>query len=271
MSNPLNTDTVIWQNVTDHIAQVTLNRPDVRNAVDLDMIAGIEAAVARCNENQQIKVLIMTGEGKAFCSGGNVKDMHTRSDLFEGSAYQISQNYKKHIQRIPLALDQLEVPLIAAVNGPAYGAGCDLAMMADLRVAVEGASFAESFIKLGIIPGDGGAWFLPRVIGYPRAAELLFTGKPITAVHALEWGMVNRVVDAEELLSCAQALAEDIACNPAHSVRMTKQLLKESERASLSSLLASSRALQAIAHHTDDHQEAVTAFLERRSPSFTGN
>lgn len=265
------TKTVIFERLESDIAVLTLNRPDVRNAIDLDMIESIERYALECNKDRNLKVLIITGAGKAFCSGGNVKDMHTKSDLFAGSAYAISQNYHEHIQRIPLAMQSLKMPVIGAINGAAYGAGCDLAMMCDLRVAAESATFAESFIKLGLIPGDGGAWFLPRVLSYPRAAELLFTGKPISAQQAYDWGMVNQIAPDDQLREKALALAESIAAHPVHSIRMSKQLLQESEQATLPSLLRTSAALQAIAHKTHDHEEAVAAFIERRDPQFTGN
>lgn len=252
------------------IALLTLNRPEVLNAIDEDIIDGIEMAVEKINTEENIKVLVITGAGSAFCSGGNVKDMKEKGGIFAGSAQELRKNYQKHIQRIPMAFSKLQVPSIAAVNGAAYGAGCDLSLMCDMRIAAESAVFAESFIKLGLIPGDGGAWLLPRVIGPARAAEMTYTGKPVNAEKALSWGMVNKVVEPELVVEEALRLARQIAANPSHAIRMSKQLLKESEKADLSTLLQLSASFQALAHHTFDHDEAVNAFLEKRDPQFQG-
>lgn len=262
---------LVFELVEKDIAVITLNRPSVRNAINEDIIEGIEQTVQKVNSEDQIKVLVVTGKGAAFCSGGNVKDMKAKESIFAGSPNELRRNYQRHIQRIPTALNQLKVPAIAAVNGAAYGAGCDLSMMCDIRIACETAVFAESFIKLGLIPGDGGAWFLPRVVGYGRAAEMLFTGQPVSAHKAAQWGMVNKVVEEDQLMDEALHLARRIAQNPATAIRMSKLLLKESERASLESLLELSASLQALAHQTQDHQEAVDAFLEKREPKFTGD
>jgi enoyl-CoA hydratase/carnithine racemase len=259
-----------FQQVEKDIAVITLNRPKVKNAINEEIIEGIEQTVEKVNSEDNIKVLVITGEGSAFCSGGNVKDMKAKESIFAGSANELRRNYQRHIQRIPKALNELRVPSIAAVNGAAYGAGCDLAMMCDIRIAGETAVFAESFIKLGLIPGDGGAWFLPRVVGYGRAAEMLFTGQPVSAHKAAQWGMVNKVVEDDQLLSEAISMARRIAQNPVHAIRMSKLLLKESERASLNSMLELSASLQALAHQTEDHHEAVDAFLENRDPEFKG-
>ncbi|PIE41257.1 MAG: enoyl-CoA hydratase [Gammaproteobacteria bacterium] len=263
-------ESLVFELVDNEIAIVTINRPDVRNAINEDIIEGIEQTVRKINADDRIKVLIITGKGKAFCSGGNVKDMKAKENIFAGSPNELRVNYQRHIQRIPVALNQLKVPSIAAVNGAAFGAGCDLSMMCDMRIAAETAVFAENFIKLGLIPGDGGAWFLPRVIGYGKAAEMMFTGQPVSAHKAREWGMVNKVVENDELLDEAIHLARRIAQNPAHAIRMSKILLKKSEQSSLDTMLEMSAALQALAHQTADHHEAVDAFLEKRDPDFTG-
>ncbi|MCG8313605.1 MAG: crotonase/enoyl-CoA hydratase family protein [Pseudomonadales bacterium] len=261
---------LVFELVDTDIAILTLNRPDLRNAINEEIIEGFEQAVEKINSEEHIKVAIVTGKGSAFCSGGNVKDMKAKESIFAGSGNELRRNYQKHIQRIPVALNQLKVPSIAAVNGAAYGAGCDLSMMCDIRIACETAVFAESFIKLGLIPGDGGAWFLPRVIGYGRAAEMMFTGQPVSAHKAMQWGMVNKVVEADQLRDEAIHLAKRIAQNPGHAIRMSKLLLKQSEKASLDTLLEMSASLQALAHQTEDHMEAVNAFLEKREPEFKG-
>jgi enoyl-CoA hydratase/carnithine racemase len=155
------------------------------------------------------------------------------------------------------------VPLIAAINGPAIGAGCDLAMMCDIRVASERASFAESFVQLGLIPGDGGTWFLQRAVGYERAAEMTFTGDRVDAATALDWGMVSRVVPHDELLTAAQALAAHISKNPAHSLRMAKRLLQESRTGSLESTLGMAAAMQPLAHRDPEHEQLIAKWKTR--------
>jgi enoyl-CoA hydratase/carnithine racemase len=171
---------------------------------------------------------------------------------------------------IPLALYELNVPTIAAVNGPAIGAGLDLACMCDMRIASDKAIFAESFIRVGIVPGDGGAWLLPRVVGMSVACEMSFTGDPLNAEEARAVGLVSRVVPHAELMAAARALAARVAKNPPQMLRMTKRLLREGQHTRLSSLLEMSAAFQAIAHETADHKEAVAAMLEKRAPHFTG-
>ena len=178
--------------------------------------------------------------------------------------------YLNGIQRIPMALYDLEVPTIAAVNGAAIGAGCDLTCMCDIRIASEHAKFAESFARLGIIPGDGGAWLLPRVVGMSKAAEMTFTGDVIGAEEALDCGLVSKVVSADQLLPEAMALAERIAANPPHSLRLGKRLLREGQHVRLDTLLQMSAAFQAMAHQTEDHAEAMAAFFEKRTPEFKG-
>ncbi len=255
----------------DGVCILTLNRPEMRNPIsDADMIAALEEAVADVNRDRSVRAVILTGAGSAFSSGGNVKHMQDRDGMFGGTPAQLRDGYRNGIQRIPRALYHCEVPTIAAVNGPAIGAGCDLALMCDIRIASQNARFAESFVKVGIIPGDGGAWLLPRAIGLSRACEMAFTGDAIDAATALAWGMVSQVVAPEALMDSALALARRITANPPDVLRMTKKLMREGQHLSLESLLELSAAMQALAHHTSDHREAVDAMLARRAPSFTG-
>lgn len=263
-------DPVLYE-MNGHIVTLTLNRHETRNAISEDeMVNAIVAACDRINADVDARVAIITGAGSAFSSGGNVKDMRDKKGMFGGTASEIREGYRKGIQRIPLAVAALEVPIIAAVNGAAIGAGCDLAVMCDIRIASEKALFAESFVKVGLIPGDGGAWFLPRAIGLSRANEMAFTGEPINAQTALEWGLVSRVVPSDELMDAANELAMRIAANPPAALRMTKKLLKEGEHSRLESLLEMSASLQALAHQTKDHTEAVNAIIEKRTPNFIG-
>ncbi|MEZ5650117.1 MAG: crotonase/enoyl-CoA hydratase family protein [Burkholderiaceae bacterium] len=247
------------------IVTLTLNRPDERNALSTPEQWGeIVAACERIRADESVRAVILTGAGSAFSAGGNVKDMRDKRGIAAGSPYEISQGYLSGIQRIPLALHALEVPTIAAVNGAAVGAGCDLACMCDIRIASEKARFAESFVKLGIIPGDGGAWLLQRAIGYQRAAEMSFTGEMIDARTALDWGLVSKIVAPDALLDEARALAGRIAANPGPALRMAKRLLRQAQTARLDETLQLSAALQALAHHTPEHDGAVAAFFAQR-------
>ncbi len=254
-----------------HIAVLTLNDPETRNALTgEDMFGGIERAVDTINADLNIRAVILTGAGTAFCSGGNVRDMRDKKGMFGGTGTELASNYRNGIQRIPRAIYRLEAPIIAAVNGPAIGAGFDLACMCDLRVASETAVFAESFIKVGIVAGDGGSWFLPRVIGWTRAAEMALTGDSIDAKTALEYGLVSRVVPAAELMTAATALAERIAANPPQVTRWTKRLLRDSSIMSLDGALEQAATYQSLAHGTRDHEEALAAMFEKRKPNFEG-
>lgn len=242
----------------------TIAMPDVGNAItDRHFISAFEAAVDDVNADTGVRAVILTGEGKIFSAGGNVKEMADRQGMFGLDALPQRRAYIDGIQRIPRALSRLEVPLIAAVNGPAVGAGCDLAMMCDIRIASERASFAESFVQLGLIPGDGGSWFLPRAIGYERAAEMTLTGDRIDAATALEWGMVSRVVAHDALLDEANTLADRITKNPPHALRMAKRLLQESRTGSLESTLGMAAAMQPLAHRDPEHEKRLDRWRTR--------
>ena len=249
------------------VVTATLNRPEERNAIsNSDQIGEIVDFCASVAADASVRAVVLTGSGTSFCAGGNVKLMRDKAGMFEGSPYTIRNAYRAGIQAIPRALYELEVPVVAAVNGPAIGAGLDLACMCDVRVAGRSARFAESFVKLGIVPGDGGAWLLPRIIGMARASLLTLTGDLIDADQALAWGLVSDVVDDDTLLASAQAIAGRIAANPGHATRLAKRLLREGQDMKLAPLLELSAAYQALAHHSQDHEEAVAAFMEKRPP-----
>ncbi|KAF1056519.1 MAG: putative enoyl-CoA hydratase echA8 [Delftia tsuruhatensis] len=247
---------------------LTMNQPETRNALTGN--TAVEEFVQVCDEirrDASVKAAILTGAGPIFSSGGNVKDMQRFfDDALTPDA--IREEYRQGIQRIPRALTQLDVPVICAINGPAIGAGLDLTCMCDIRIASETATFAESFVRVGIVPGDGGAWLLPRAVGRAKAAEMAFTGEAIDAQEALACGLVSRVVPADQLPPTARALADKIAANPGAVMRMTKRLLREGEHSTLESLLELSAGYQALAHKTADHREAVMAFVEKRKPRF---
>jgi enoyl-CoA hydratase/carnithine racemase len=248
---------------------LTMNQPETRNALTGN--TAVQEFVDACDAirlDTTIRCVILTGTGPVFSSGGNVKDMQR---YFNESLTPdtIREEYRNGIQRLPKALYNLDVPVIAAINGPAIGAGLDLTCMCDMRIASDKATFAESFVKVGIVPGDGGAWLLPRVVGISKASEMAFTGEALTAQEALSCGLVSRVVAHDTLLDEARKLAAKIVVNPGGVLRMTKRLLREGERSSLESLLELSAGYQAIAHMTTDHHEAVRAFVEKRAPKFS--
>ena len=249
------------------VVTLTLNAPETRNVLTGNSAPDeFVQACARINADPSVRAVVLTGAGSAFSAGGNLKDMQA---LFDRSPAQLREWYRHGVQRLALAVYQLEVPVICAVNGPAIGAGCDLTTMCDIRIASERAAFAESFIKVGLIPGDGGAWLLPRVVGKSMAAEMTYTGRTLDAHEALAIGLVSRVVPHEQLMPQAQALAEQIAEQPGVTLRMAKKLLREGERLDFAPLLEMSAGLQALAHKTPHHWEAVDAFVQKRPPDFT--
>ncbi|CAM3225734.1 MULTISPECIES: crotonase/enoyl-CoA hydratase family protein [Williamsia] len=263
---------VVVAHTEDSITTWTLNMPEARNPISGDeVVSRMVDLAAAANADRNVRVVILTGAGSAFSAGGNVKDMVDRVGMFGGNQADIQHGYTSGIQRLTRAIYGCEVPIIAAVNGPAVGAGCDLALMADMRIASEKAFFAESFVKLGLIPGDGGAWLLPRAVGAARAAEMAFTGDRVDAATALEWGLVSRVVAADALMDTAKQLAARVASNPPNALRLTKKLLREADTQHLGGILELSAAMQAISHGTADHREALSAFVERRPGQFTGD
>ena len=254
-----------------HVLLLTLDDPATRNALNGDdLYRAFEETVVLANDDLSIRAVVLTGAGLAFSSGGNVRDMRDRKGMFGGAPESIAEQYRAGIQRIPRALMALDVPSIAAVNGPAIGAGCDLACMCDIRIASQRAVFAESFVKVGIVPGDGGSWLLPRAVGYSHAAEMAFTGDMIDATEALAMGLVSKVVAPEKLMEAALELAGRIARNPPHVLRWTKRLLKEAQHERLVGGCRRQDAVEALAHQTQDHAEAVAAMLDKRTPEFHG-
>lgn len=269
MNIPKVTDSIV--SVENRVVTLTLNRDDLRNALTGSNLTNDIVNVCEwINSDPHISVLVITGAGRAFSSGGNIKDMRDRSADFAGDVPRLEENYRKGIQKIPLAIDALEVPVIAAVNGPAIGAGFDLANMCDIRIGSTEAVFGETFINLGIIPGDGGAWFMQRLIGYQRAAELTFSGRLVKADEARDLGILLEVVPPEKLMARTMELAESFAAKPPQAIRYTKRLMKKAQRSELKDFLDICAVYQGISHNTSDHVEAVNAFLEKRPPAFKG-
>jgi enoyl-CoA hydratase/carnithine racemase len=254
-----------------HIATLILNRPATMNALGQDGDgAEFRAACDEINADQAVRCVILIGEGRAFSAGGDVKAMLAREGNFAGGGIQLRQGYRANIHLILRALESLDVPMIAAVNGAAIGLGCDLACLADIRIASDQARFGVTFLKIGLVPGDGGAWILPRIIGMSRAAELFYTGEVIDASTACDWGLISRVVPHAALLDEAMALAERIAAQPPHALRLTKMLLRQGQKVDYDTLLEMSAATQALSHLTEDHIEGVSALLDKRAPDFHG-
>ncbi|WP_138438805.1 enoyl-CoA hydratase-related protein [Marinobacter alexandrii] len=246
----------------ERVAVLTLNRNDLRNALTGSaLIDDIVATAEWVNQCDEVSVLVITGAGSAFSAGGNIRDMAERGGDFAGDVAECADRYRKGIQRIPLALQAVEVPVIAAVNGAAIGAGFDLANMADIRIASERAKFGETFLNLGIIPGDGGAWLMQRLIGYQRAFELTMTGRVIDADEAKELGIVLTVVPDDQLMPEAMKLATRMASQPPKATRLTKRLMKMAQRMELKDFLDLCAVFQGMSHNEPEHLEAVNRML----------
>lgn len=251
------------------VAVLTLNRDDVRNALtSTRLVDEICDTLAWANGGSDVSVLILTGAGSAFSAGGNIKTMRERS--LSSSTEELERYYRHGVQRIPRAMDASEVPLIAAVNGPAIGAGFDLANMCDIRIGSNRAQFGETFINLGLMAGDGGGWFLQRLVGAQRAAELTLTGRIVKADEARELGILLEVTEPERLLDRAMEIAAQIAAKPPLAVRYAKRALNLARRQSLADHLETCASFQGALQKTEDHLEALSAFFEKRSGVFRG-
>lgn len=258
----------------DGIAKITLNRPQSYNAFSVDMLEGWYRALLNARDDEEVRVVILTGAGKAFCSGGDVKSMQAGKGFCHGyarergetiSPREYKESLEKLVHRIPLALRDLDKPVIASVNGPAMGAGLDMALMCDIRIASDRAVFAESYINVGLVPGDGGAFFLPRLVGVAKALELLLTGERIDAAEALRIGLVNRVVPEKELEKESWELASTIAQKSPRVARLIKRLVYEGLSSDVKTALDTVSSHMAVIAVSDDHRKALEAFLKKRS------
>lgn len=254
----------------DAVAVITLNRPDARNAYSEAMVDGLIAAFDEAERDRAVRCIVLTGAGKAFSAGGDLKRMRDRVGMFAGDAPALRKGYVSHIQRIPRRIAQCDKPIVAAVNGPAIGAGLDLACMCDVRIASWTARFGSTFVKVGLVPGDGGAYFLPRVLGMPRALDLMLTGRIVDAEEAERIGLVLQVVQPEDLMGAALEYAGQIAANAPRAVELTKRAAYRSWDADLETALELAATYQGMAQRTEDHVEAVSAMLEKRAPKFNG-
>lgn len=251
--------------VRDRVATITLNRPDRRNAFTIPMVDEWADRLAQAQADEGVSVVVVTGSGTAFCAGIDLQWLE--DDL---SPLDRKRALTEHIHRVPLTLEAVDKPVLAAINGAAFGAGLDMALMCDLRLVAATAVMAESYVRVGLVPGDGGCWLLPRLVGLPRALELLLTGDPITADDAERWGMVNSVHAPEDLMAATYALAGRLAAGPPVALRMIKRATYQSLRLDFRTSLDLVSSHLALNRTTADSVEAFAAFRERREPRFEG-
>lgn len=260
--------TILYE-VAAGVATITLNRPDVLNAFNDLMIAETTAALKAAERDEAVRCLILTGVGRAFSSGQDLDDVKTRRS--DPAAPGIGEHLRRGYNPLILKMRTLEKPILGAINGVAAGAGCSVALACDLRICSDKASFIEVFVNIGLIPDSGSTWFLPRLVGMARAFEMAATAQRVQANEALAMGLVNRVVPAAELMPAVRELALKLAQAPTRAIGLTKRALNRAWTTSLEEALEYEAFLQEIAGRTHDHDEGVTAFLEKRTPQFTGH
>jgi enoyl-CoA hydratase/carnithine racemase len=258
----------------DGIATITLNRPERLNAFSPKMLTEWADAIERSRVDDDVKVVVVTGAGRAFCVGANVRGFVTGEDAALASAdlplAERRHTLRNGVHRVPRALATLDKPYVASVNGPATGAGMDMASMADMRIASDKARFGMTYVRMGLVPGDGGCYFLPRIVGLARACELIWTGRIIDADEALRIGYVTRVVAAEQLEAATRELALQLARGPAVAIQLAKRLIYRSQEVDMDHALELAESAMLIAQSTEDAKEGPRAFLEKREPMFKG-
>ncbi|MFC0272078.1 enoyl-CoA hydratase/isomerase family protein [Metabacillus herbersteinensis] len=264
--------------VHEHIGIITLNRPDSLNSFSQEMITQWIEALEQIKNNDSIYVGVVTGNGRAFCAGGDTKALRNgegfmaktagEDDDFVDLPLNVKNGLWKHIQRIPLLMENIDKPMIAAINGPAIGAGLDMALMCDIRYASDRAKLGEGYVNAGIVPGDGGGYYLPRLVGVDKALELLWTGKILNADEAKAIGLVTHVIPDDQLMNEVLAFAKRLTNGPQEVIKMTKRIVYESRTMSLKQSLDLVSSFMAIAVHHPDHQEAVKAMNEKRKPQY---
>jgi len=259
----------------NHVATLMLNRPDKRNALNRQMMQELMEALSDISEDDDIRALILTGAGKAFCAGADVDIMPGGGDvkdLGEQSIETLRRSFVfKSAKKIILLLHQMEKPTIAMINGVCVGAGFDLALACDIRTASDNAKFMCGFVKIGLFPGFGAAWLYPRTMGVGKALELLFTGDVLEAKEAKEIGMVNKLSTAEELENVTMTLARKLADGPPIAIRLMKSQVYKGLGSDLATALDEAAFCESITLASKDHLEGITAFREKRLPSFKGD
>ena len=253
--------------IADGIAKIVLDRPERKNAFTFEMIDAWTDALQRCRTDEAVKVILVTGTGDAFCSGGDIVEM---GDRLTHTPEQRKNELFNRIERIPLALEDLDKPVIAVVNGVATGAGMDMALMCDIRYAAQSARFAETYVKVGLVPGAGGAHYLPRLVGVSKALELFLTGDFVDAQEALRLGLVNKVFPDESLLREAESIARRMAQAPPLTLRMTKRAIYQGMRNDLRTNLDLISSHYAVITSTQQHKDLVRAFIAARDRKPTG-
>ena len=256
---------VLYQ-VEGYIGIITINRPEAKNAFSPEMITLWRQFLEEARVDPNVRVIIVTGKGDTFCSGGDIRD------LAQGKLrlWEMKKFLWEGVHRIIFTLEDLDKPIIAAINGAAMGAGLDMAIMCDLRVCSDRAKLAESYIMMGLVPGDGGAYFLPRLVGLAKALELLFTGDVLSPEEALGIGLLNRIVPHDRLMEETMTLAEKISNKPPLAIRLMKRAVYQAQTSTLRSHLDYISSQLALLSETQDHQEAAKSFLEKRKPRFVG-
>lgn len=262
----------ILYDVSDGVATITLNKPERLNAFDDQMLREWADAIHQADRDQDVRVVIITGAGRGFCSGMNVAaEAGGRGVLrTESTVATRRQSLRNSVHPIPRALIQLEKPYIAAINGAAAGAGMDMASMADIRFAASTARMGMTYVRMGLIPGDGGCWSLPRIVGTAKALDLIWTGRLISAQEALEIGYVSAVYEPDELMPKTRELALQIAKGPATAIQLAKKLVYRSANVPFDEHLDMAQAAMFIAQSTEDAREGPRAFVEKREPQFKG-
>ncbi len=252
----------------DHICTITLNRPDTYNAFNDALTTELQDALKMIERDAEVRVLIITGAGKAFSSGQDLGDL--KKKYVPGHVPALGDDLRKRYNPIVKRIRNMNKPVIAAVNGVAAGAGCSLALACDLRIASTQATFIEVFINVGLIPDSASTFTLPRLVGLGRAFEMCMTGNKVTAEDAERYGLVNAVVESNALLDEANALAQRLASLPGKGIALTKRLLNQSFENDLDAQLEAEAFAQETAGRTEDHFEGVSAFIEKRKPEFKG-
>lgn len=251
--------------IEDHIGTITLNRPEARNAWTEGMVHSMLAILQQASQDPQVRAVVLTGNGSAFCAGGDLKAMQQREGMFAGGTVELRDRYTRGLQAVTRAFDHFEKPVIAAINGAAIGAGLDLALMCDLRISADNAKFGSTFASVGLIPGDGGAYLLTRAVGFSRAVELILTARIIDAQEAQNIAMVHELTSADQVLPTAIARAKHIAKLPAPAVKMAKAALYRTYHMDIESALQLTAAFQGLVQHTPEHMEAVERLLHKLS------